>query len=185
MATKSILPTSIAEQARIRPALPGDIAQLMALEWTRPAVDRIERSQLRLLLTQGHTLTLVDEFHGKIRGYVLLLLCRDSTRIRIHNQTVLPAWQRHGVACGLLDAAERITCILERQHLLVDVPESNLPALQWFLGQGYQPCCEHPHPDRKGISLYHLEKTHFSRPRPQWRRTQRLAFTLDKGRLIH
>ncbi|WP_215777574.1 N-acetyltransferase [Paludibacterium sp. B53371] len=175
------LPANITEQACIRPALPADIAPLLALEWTRQPHQRLARNQLRHLLTQGHALTLVDEFHGKIRGYILLLFRRDSRRSRIFNLTVHPSWQRSGVASGLLQAAEQAAHILQRPHLTVDITADNIRALQWFLGQGYRPCSEHPQDTRSGIGLYRLEKTLLSRPRPHTRRTQRWAFSLDNG----
>lgn len=128
----------------IRPATVDDLEEILRLEEVCFETDRFPRRNLRYLLTRGRAFTLVDENHGRLRGYVLVLLRRGTSLARLYSIAVDPAVRGRGVAAALVQAAEAEAlergCVLMRLEIRGD----NEASQSLFRRLGYRPFATWP-----------------------------------------
>ncbi|MDQ2820192.1 MAG: hypothetical protein M3Y65_07325 [Pseudomonadota bacterium] len=67
----------------IREATPDDIAALMAIEEHSFSSDRLSARSFRHLLTEGNSVTLVDDVDGALRGYITVLFRSGVSLARV------------------------------------------------------------------------------------------------------
>lgn len=123
----------------IRTALRSDIPRLVALENQCFDTDRLSRRNfLHLLSNKSHALTLVDESHGILRGYVMLLFSRATSAARLYSIAVDGTFRRQGVALLLLEAAEQAALDNDAITMRLEIRADNGASQNFFKKHGYK-----------------------------------------------
>ncbi len=179
---------SAAAAGTIRRAGPEDIALLMRIEEASFDSDRLSRRSFRHLLTEGNSLTLLDEADGVARGYVTLLFRADVSLARVYSIATAPGWLGQGVASRLLVAAEALALARHCVAMRLEIRKDNLASQNLFLGQGYALFGEHAGYYEDGMDALRFEKSLTARLRPELARTayyrQTLGFTCGASCLM-
>lgn len=146
------------QASAVRPAALADIAALLAIENACFPGNRLDRRRFRYLLSRAHAVTLVEAPHGVPRGYVMLLLRRDSPLARLYSIATDPAHARCGVGARLLDAAERL--LREGGYLgqRLEIRADNRASLALFEGRGYRAFGRYPAYYHDGMDAIRLER---------------------------
>lgn len=177
-----------ARSATIREAAPGDIAALMEIEQASFDSDRLSRRSFRHLLTQGNSVTLIDQQEGRTRGYITLLFRAELPLARIYSIATAPDSLGRGVAAGLLDAAEALALARNCVAMRLEIRRDNAASQQLFMRRGYALFGEHHGYYEDGMDALRLEKSLTARLRPQSVRTsyyrQTLGFTCGASCLM-
>jgi ribosomal protein S18 acetylase RimI-like enzyme len=172
----------------IREATPGDIAALMEIEERSFDSDRLSRRSFRHLLTEGNSITLVDQAGDVLRGYVTLLFRIDVSLARIYSIATAPNYLGQGVAAGLLEAAEKLALAHYCAAIRLEIRQDNLPSQRLFLGHGYALFGTHDSYYEDGMDALRFEKSLAAQLRPELARTtyyrQTLGFTCGASCLM-
>jgi ribosomal-protein-alanine N-acetyltransferase len=122
---------------QIRPAVPDDAAELVAIE-RRCFSDPWSEAGFRDALGATWTFGLVAETStGRIAGY---LVARELAGAgEILNLAVPPEFRRRGVARALLDAGIMVLHSHRVDEVFLEVRESNLMAQALYVGAGFRP----------------------------------------------
>ena len=123
----------------IQPATSADIDQLVAIEQELFQADRISRRQFRYLLTRANSIAvkIVDD-SGEIMGYLILLLRRNSDKVRIYSIGISGKAQHRGYAGELLRYAEQVARKKQLAAITLEVCEHNSSAIRLYQRFGYQ-----------------------------------------------
>ena len=121
----------------IRPATPGDIAALVAIENASFPGDRLDRRRFRYLLTQANSVTFVEVDGAVVRGYILLLLRTGWRGARVYSIATHPDHLGCGVAARLLTAAEHWAAAHGCAEVRLEVRVDNAASLTLFRKRGY------------------------------------------------
>ena len=124
---------------RLRKAVPGDLDALLRLEHESFRGDRLNRRQLRYLITRAQAATIVANTPaGELLGYVLVLFSRASAHARIYSIAVTSTARGRGLGRKLLAAAEaeseRASCVSIR----LEVRRDNDAAIALYKACGYR-----------------------------------------------
>lgn len=161
---------------------------LMAIEEASFNSDRLSRRSFRHLLTEGNSVTLLDEAGGVVRGYLTLLFRTDVSLARIYSIATAPQWVGQGVGTALLRAAEELALACNCVALRLEIRRDNLASQRLFLGQGYAVFGEHAAYYEDGMDALRFEKSLTARLRPELARTtyyrQTLGFTCGASCLM-
>lgn len=122
----------------IRPARPGDLDALVALENACFQTDRLSRRSLRHLLTRARAVTLVDEDDSGIRGYVTVLFHAATSLARIYSIAVSARARGRGIGSRLVEAAEKEALEHDRAWMRLEVRRDNAASLALFRRLGYR-----------------------------------------------
>ncbi|SEA19673.1 GNAT family N-acetyltransferase/peptidase C39 family protein [Microbulbifer marinus] len=122
----------------VRPASPGDVPALHALEQACFASDRLSRRRLRHWVAADNRVFLVAERAGQILGYVLVLLRRGTRLARLYSLAVGPAGRGQGLGKALLSAAEEASSHSGRLFMRLEVAEDNHAAIALYQQLGYR-----------------------------------------------
>jgi ribosomal protein S18 acetylase RimI-like enzyme len=175
-------------RGHIRPAVPGDIAALVAIEEASFDSDRLSRRSFRHLLTEGNSATLVDDGGAGPRGYITLLFRADVSLARVYSIATAPASAGQGVATRLLAAAETLALARSCVAMRLEIRRDNRPSQQLFLRHGYAVFGEHAAYYEDGMDALRFEKSLTARLRPELARTayyrQTLGFTCGASCLM-
>ncbi|NHZ44692.1 GNAT family N-acetyltransferase/peptidase C39 family protein [Massilia aquatica] len=181
------LPRSVAA-GRIRQAGPEDIRTLLDIEEASFESDRLSRRSFRHLLTEGNSVTLIDEADGQARGYITLLFRADVSLARVYSIATAPGWLGQGVASALLRAAEELALAHNCVAMRLEIRKDNLASQRLFLGHGYAVFGEHGAYYEDGMDALRFEKSLTARLRPELARTvyyrQTLRFTCGASCLM-
>lgn len=121
----------------VRPAVPGDLDDLVELEQLFPS-DRIERASLARLIGRDSAAVLVATGPaGEVIGDAIVLLRRGFRSARLYSMVVAPAWRGHGVAVALLRAAEAAARRRGYAQVRLEVRDDNTPAINLYRSHGY------------------------------------------------
>lgn len=93
---------------RIRLAVEDDVPDLLRIEQDSFSSDRLSRRSYRHLLTEGNSVTLIDDPGDTVRSYITLLFRTDVPLARVYSNASALGWPGAGVAAGLLAAAEEL-----------------------------------------------------------------------------
>lgn len=141
----------------IRPATEADLAALVALEETFPAVDRFDRRTWRRLLA-GQTLTLVHETAGTLDASAVLLFRQGSDIARLYSISVAPSARGRGLGSKILTACEDYARKRGAARMRLEVRASNSAAHRLYDSAGYRviAALESYYPD--GETAHRMEK---------------------------
>lgn len=141
----------------IRPATEADLAALVALEETFPAVDRFDRRTWRRLLA-GQTLTLVHETGGGIDASAVLLFRQGTDIARLYSISVAPAARGRGLGAQMLAACEDHARKRGAARMRLEVRSTNSSAHRLYEAAGYRviAALESYYPD--GETAHRMEK---------------------------
>lgn len=122
----------------IRPAGPGDLAALTALEESFPEEDRFDRRTWRRLLS-GNTSTRVAAGEaGALLGAAVMLYRRGSDLARLYSLTVAPEARGKGLARALMAACEADAAGRGARAVRLEVRSSNSSAIRLYEAGGYR-----------------------------------------------
>lgn len=122
----------------IRKAGPADLADLLRIENSVFAGDRISRRSFRRFLDSAGACLLVAGGAEGIAGYVLLLLRRGTALARLYSLAVSPECKGQGLGAKLLEAAEAAAFDHDRIVLRLEVREDNTGARTLYDRTGYK-----------------------------------------------
>jgi ribosomal protein S18 acetylase RimI-like enzyme len=172
----------------IRHGMEDDVAELLRIEQASFSSDRLSRRSFRHLLTEGNSVTLIDDAGGAPRGYITLLFRADVSLARVYSIASAPGWQGQGVAAGLLAAAEELALAHSCVAMRLETRRDNVSSQQLFMRHGYEVFGEHAAYYEDGMDALRLEKSLTARLRPQLARTayypQTLGFTCGPACLM-
>jgi len=143
----------------IRPATPGDIAALVAIENASFPGDRLDRRRFRYLLTEANSVTFVDVDGEAVRGYILLLLRTGWRGARVYSIATHPAHLGCGLAAHLLTAAERWAAAHGCVEVRLEVRADNAASLALFRKRGYVAFGSHRAYYHDGMDALRLRRT--------------------------
>ena len=143
----------------IRPATPGDIAALVAIENASFPGDRLDRRRFRYLLREANSVTFVDVDGATVRGYILLLLRTGWRGARVYSIATHPAHLGCGVAARLLTAAERWATAHGCVEVRLEVRADNAASLALFRKRGYVAFGSHRAYYHDGMDALRLRRT--------------------------
>ena len=143
----------------IRPATPGDIAALVAIENASFPGDRLDRRRFRYLLREANSVTFVDVDGAAVRGYILLLLRTGWRGARVYSIATHPAHLGCGVAARLLTAAERWAAAHGCVQVRLEVRADNAASLTLFRKRGYVAFGSHRAYYHDGMDALRLRRT--------------------------
>ena len=122
----------------IREATLDDVDALVVIEEQCFETDRLARRNFRHLLTKGKAVTLLEEMHGVVEGYVLVLFHHGTSQARLYSIAVSPDLHRAGIGRRLAEAAARAArdhdCVTMRLEIRTDNPAS----IALFKALGYR-----------------------------------------------
>jgi ribosomal protein S18 acetylase RimI-like enzyme len=177
-----------APAGHIREATPDDIAALMDIEVHSFSSDRLSARSFRHLLTEGNSVTLVDDVDGALRGYITLLFRSDVSLARVYSIATAPGYQGQGIAAGLLDAAETLALAHNCMAIRLEIRKDNAASQGLFTGAGYSQFGEHAAYYEDGMDALRFEKSLAAPLRPELARTtyyrQTLGFTCGASCLM-
>jgi ribosomal-protein-alanine acetyltransferase len=122
---------------RLRTASAADLPALLALEQTFPG-DRMSARQFRHHLASPRARWRVAVAGGRLLGYALVLLRRDSDRARLYSIAVDPSARGQGLGHRLLAAAERDAARAGRAAMTLEVRQDNAAANALYQSAGYR-----------------------------------------------
>lgn len=122
---------------RLRTARAADLPALLALEQTFPG-DRMSARQFRHHLASPRARWVVCAEGGRLLGYALVLLRRDTTRARLYSIAVSPEARGRGLGRRLLAAAERAAATAGATGMSLEVRQDNRPANALYASLGYR-----------------------------------------------
>lgn len=121
----------------IRPARPGDLDAVLAIEQAAFRTDRLSRRALRHHIARGGLF--VAEIAGEIAGYFLLLRRASGQRSRLYSVAVAAGRAGNGIGRLLLDAAEDRAAAGGGRELRLEVRTDNAAAIALYERSGYRP----------------------------------------------
>lgn len=121
---------------RVRRAVAGDAAALLALEQHFPG-DRMSPRSIRHLLRSASAVVWVAEHGGEVIGALILLLHRGTRVARIYSVVVSPAARGEGLGRRLVETAERHARDGKKALVSLEVREDNPAALALYRRLGY------------------------------------------------
>lgn len=177
-----------AASGSIRKAGPEDVAALLDIEEACFASDRLSRRSFLHLLTEGNSVTLVDQAGTQIRGYITLLFRANVSLARVYSIANAPGWSGCGVAAGLLCTAEALAMARGCVAMRLEIRKDNISSQQLFRRHGYAAFGTHADYYDDGMDALRFEKSLTVRSRPELARTvyyrQTLGFTCGASCLM-
>src|SRR5262249_42879587 len=134
-----------APDIRVRPAQPGDLDALLALEERAFATDRMSRRSLRGFLNSPHALMIVADLDRELIGHALVLFRSNSAIARLYSLAVAPEHCRLGIGQVLIGAAEKLALKCQRTSLRLEVHQKNGAAIALYQKAGYRLFGRHLH----------------------------------------
>jgi ribosomal protein S18 acetylase RimI-like enzyme len=125
-------------KALIRSAQLGDIEDLVLLENTSFATDKLSRRSFRHWLTTEHRALLVAEVAHRIVGYILIIYHPGTRLARVYSLAVLQDYRGQGIAKQLMLAGEQAASDGGRLYLRLEVSVDNISAIQLYEALGFQ-----------------------------------------------
>jgi ribosomal protein S18 acetylase RimI-like enzyme len=96
------------------------------------------RRQLKYLLTNARSCSLVETSNQEIRGFIIILYRKRSTVAAIETLDVDPRYHGQGIGLRLLKAGEEEVIAAGMKSIRLEVSINNLPALRLYEKAGYR-----------------------------------------------
>ena len=124
--------------ARLRPARPDDVPELLVLERASFASDRLSPRQMAWHASgRSNARFVVAERGGAIIGNALVFLRRGTRRARLYSIVVAKAARGLGLGAKLLAWAERAAREAGARELSLEVRSRNAAAIALYERRGY------------------------------------------------
>ena len=121
----------------VRPALPEDLDDLLALETAAFGGEAFSRRQLRYLLTRARGAVFVAADEGAIAGYLSLLVIHGRRRARIYSLAVDAARRGRGIAGRLIEQALAYAAREGLASVFLEVGVENRAAIGLYEKKGF------------------------------------------------
>lgn len=127
-------------KTHIQPASQADLEDLLVIEQSSFGYDVITRRQMRYLLGSKTAVVVKAVLRDTIVGYMVMLLRRNSSIVRIYSLAVAAEERRLGFGRIMLEYAEEYCREngFERIHLELHI--KNRSGLVFYLATGYSLC---------------------------------------------
>lgn len=123
---------------QIRPALPNDLDQLLAIEACCFSSDRLSRRSFRHWIGAEHGILLVAVAENALLGYGLVWCHRGTRLARLYSLAMLPSARGKGIAQKLILSLEKHTAEEKRIFMRLEVAKSNSGAIALYQKLGYR-----------------------------------------------
>ncbi len=100
--------------------------------------DRLNRRQLRYLITKANATTIVAERAGHLLGYVTVLFSRGTSLARLYSIAVSEEARGQGLGKALVRHAEKVAADHDCAYLRLEIRTDNQPSIRLFESQGYK-----------------------------------------------
>lgn len=117
----------------------NDIQQLINLEYTCFATDRLSRKEFYSAIKSDKSYFKVVIVQGVIIAYILCALMPVSKRIRIYSICVHPSYRNYKIAHTLIDNAEKYAISVGLNEMYLEVDTENHPAISLYESLGFTP----------------------------------------------
>lgn len=132
---KKINPANV----QIRRARVSDLGALEALETEAFEGDRLSRRSFRWMISNAHSVFLVQEFRGELVGYGLVLINSGTSLARLYSICTRKSYQGMGLASALIGELEKRASEDEDcAYLRLEVRENNKGAIALYRKLGYR-----------------------------------------------
>lgn len=121
----------------IRPAVPGDLAALLAVEQASFGADAFSRRQMRYLMTRAKGAFFIALRQGVPAGYISVLASARHRHGRIYSLAVDAAFRGQGVAEALLDRALDFARARSLRSVFLEVRPENKAAAALYGKKGF------------------------------------------------
>lgn len=163
----------------IRHATLDDLDALVTIEDRCFDTDRLSRRNFRYLLIKGNAETLVEEEHGAVRGYAMLLFNAGVSLARLYSLAVDPRFQRMGVAGRLVEACEVTARQNDCVSMRLEIRKDNAASIGLFRRHGYREFGIHADYYEDHMDAVRFEKSLVKDHKPAMARVPYYEQTLD------
>lgn len=163
----------------VRPGIDQDIDALMELEETAFMGDRMNRRQLRHLMTRANGAVMVAEAEERLLGSVVLLFRKGTGTARLYSIAVSSQARGRGIGRLLLEEAEKEAWRHERSWVRAEIRKDNSASIHLFESAGYRRFGELEDYYEDEMDAWRYEKTLDPRLRPSLGRVPYYQQTLD------
>lgn len=129
----------IPKRVYVRPAIPGDLDALVALEQDSFRSDRMSRTQYRRHLDSDSAVILVASGRTELSGSAVLFFRRRSRIARLYSLATAPAARGQGIGAALLDAAIHAGNQRHCTAMRLEVRTDNAAAIALYVKHGFRP----------------------------------------------
>ncbi len=142
-------PKLMSSTLRFRPAGPGDLPGLLAIEQQCFSGDRISPRQMRYMLSHAKAVCWVAEDQNtsgppELIGYGLCLHPALPRPARLYSLAVLPKWSGQGIANRLCELLIKALVELGYQRLRLEVADTNTAAKGLYQRLGFHSIAKLP-----------------------------------------
>ena len=127
----------------VRAAEVDDLDAIANLEQDSFPEDQVSRRSIGYFVRAQHTPVIVAALDGKLAGYALLSLRKDSQAVRVYSIAVDKRFARRGVGSALLQACEKYARGRQKSRLTLEVRYDNAPAIALYEKWGFRHIGEH------------------------------------------
>jgi ribosomal protein S18 acetylase RimI-like enzyme len=163
----------------IREAQYSDLDALIDIENRSFQTDKLSRRNLGRLLRRGNATTVLDEEHGKLRGYALVLYNEGTSLARLYSLVVDPDLRGLGLGSVLLEAAEKDARENECVIMRLEVRKDNEAAIGLYKERGYRLFGVVPDYYEDGAEALRFEKSLVAHLKPEMVRVPFYKQTMD------
>ncbi|KAF1004984.1 MAG: Ribosomal-protein-alanine acetyltransferase [Luteibacter sp.] len=152
-------PPPVTAAVRVRRAEVSDLDDLVALEESSFAQDRLSRAQYRKHLDSETALVLVASAnHRRFLGTAVVFFRKGTTVARLYSIATKPAAQGKGVGSALIEASETAARQKGCRSLRLEVRKDNAVAIRLYERLGYGKIGEYPGYYADGTDALRFEK---------------------------
>jgi ribosomal-protein-alanine acetyltransferase len=152
-------PPPVTAAVRVRRAEVSDLDDLVALEESSFAQDRLSRAQYRKHLDSQSALVLVASAnHRRFLGTAVVFFRKGSTVARLYSIATKPEAQGKGVGSALIEASEDAARARGCRSLRLEVRKDNAVAIRLYERLGYTRIGEYANYYADGADAFRFEK---------------------------
>jgi ribosomal-protein-alanine N-acetyltransferase len=156
---KRMRPPPVTAAVRVRRAEVSDLDDLVALEESSFAQDRLSRAQYRKHLDSESALVLVASAnHRRFLGTAVVFFRKGSTVARLYSIATTPQAQGKGVGSALVEASEDTARSRGSRVLRLEVRKDNAVAIRLYERLGYRNIGEYVRYYADGADALRFEK---------------------------
>lgn len=157
--SKRMRPTPVTAAVRVRRAEVSDLDDLVALEESSFAQDRLSRAQYRKHLDSESAMVLVASAnHRRFLGTAVVFFRKGTTVARLYSLATSPQARGKGVGTALIGASEEAARTRGCRSLRLEVRKDNVVAIQLYERLGYARIGEYAKYYADGADAFRFEK---------------------------